>query len=306
MPVGTLGGVSLAGRSFRAATAVVTTAALALLVGCAPVGTRSSQQGVAGDRPQVTKLLVFVVENHSLQQMRQGMPWLNHLAERYAYATRYRAITHPSLPNYLAIAGGGTFGVTDDGPPSAHEIASASVFGSALRAGRTATTYAEGMASPCQRLDAGRYLVRHNPWTYFRSERRDCLRHDVPLRRLGHDVSAGDLPRVGMVVPDACNDAHDCSLARADSWLRRQVGTVLRGPDFASGHLAVVVTADEDDRHHDNTVLTVVAHPLLHHEVVRRALTHYALSRAYAEAASIEPLGRASRARSLLAAFGLR
>jgi len=162
------------------------------------------------------------------------------------------------------------------------------------------------MTSRCQQVDGGRYAVRHNPWTYFRSERGLCRRHDVPLRRLHADVDAGDLPRVGLVVPDVCNDAHDCSLSRADAWLRRQVGTVLDGPDFSSGHLAVVVTADEDDRLHGNRVLTVVAHPGLHHAVVRRDLTHYALSRSYAEAAGVRPLGHARDARSLLQAFGLR
>lgn len=267
-----------------------------------------SQSNVAGsaERARVTKLLVFVVENHSLQQMRRGMPWLNRLATRHGYASAYRAITHPSLPNYLAIAGGDTFGVSDDAAPSAHPITAPSVFGSAVRSGRSATIYAEGMTTRCQRVNGGRYAVRHNPWTYFRSERRMCRHHDVPLRALSGDVEAGGLPRIGMVIPDVCNDAHDCSLARADDWLRRQVGKVLRGPDFASGHLAVVVTADEDDGRHGNRVLTVVAHPSLHHEVVRRSLTHYALSRSYADVANIEPLAGAAGSRSLLQAFGLR
>jgi phosphatidylinositol-3-phosphatase len=257
-------------------------------------------------RPRVTKLLVFVVENHSLQQMRRRMPWLRHLASRYGYAARYDALTHPSLPNYLAIAGGDMFGVTDDAPPSAHPIGETSVFGRAVRAGRTAAIYAEGMASRCQQVNGGRYAVRHNPWTYFRSEHRLCRRHDVPLRRLGRDVGSRTLPQIGMVVPDVCNDAHDCSLAQSDAWMKRKVGMVLDGPDFASRHLAVVVTADEDDGDHGNRVLTVVANPTLHHQVVRRGLTHYSLSRAYAEVAGVRPSAHAAHARSLLRAFGLR
>jgi len=79
---------------------------VAVLTGCASA-TTVVEGAQATARPHVTKLLVFVVENHSLQQMRRGMPWLDHLARRYGYATQYRAITHPSLPNYLAIAGGG-------------------------------------------------------------------------------------------------------------------------------------------------------------------------------------------------------
>ncbi len=66
-----------------------------------------------------TKVLVIVEENHSLPQMLAGMPYLSRLAtKRYGYAARYLAITHPSLPNYLAIAGGSTFGVTNDAGPA--------------------------------------------------------------------------------------------------------------------------------------------------------------------------------------------
>lgn len=260
----------------------------------------------AAPRPDVTELLVFVVENHSFEQMRAEMPWLAGLATRYGYATDYRALAHPSLPNYLAIAGGDMFGVTDDLPPAAHPVPGPSVFGRALAAGGTATTYAEGMTEPCQQVNGGRYAVRHNPWAYVRSEADLCRQHDLPLTELAGDVRSGSLPQVGLVVPDTCNDAHDCSLAQADAWLQDQVGAVLAGPDFASGHLAVVVTADEDDEHHGNRVLTVVAHPALRHEVVTRRLDHYSLSRAYAEAAGFPPLGNAADAPSLLQAFGLR
>jgi hypothetical protein len=47
-------------------------------------------------------------------------------------------VAHPSLPNYLAMSGGSTLGVTDDGPPSSHAIDQPSVFGQALSLGKTA------------------------------------------------------------------------------------------------------------------------------------------------------------------------
>src|SRR3954464_3870602 len=72
--------------------------------------------------PRVTKVLVFIEENHSLSQMKSSMPFVYGLAKRYAYASSYTAIRHPSLPNYLAIAGGSTFGVSDDDSPAAHPL----------------------------------------------------------------------------------------------------------------------------------------------------------------------------------------
>jgi acid phosphatase len=253
----------------------------------------------------VDKLVVFVVENHSLNQMRQGMPWLYDLGRQYGYAAGYAAVTHPSMPNYLAIASGSTFGIADDNPPADHAVAGSSVFGSALAAGRTATVYADGMDTPCKQSDGGTYAVRHNPWTYFGDERQACLQHDVPMQQLAADVSAGRLPNVGMVVPDTCHDAHDCSLSQADDWLRTEVENILHGPDWMTGRLAVVITADEDDHHQNNLVLTVVAHPFLEHTVVTAPLSHYSVARAYAEVGGFRPMQQAKKAPSLLGAFGL-
>ena len=86
----------------------------------------------------VDKVLVFVEENHSFDQMKAGMPYLYAQAQQYGYATTYTAISHPSLPNYLAMAFGSTFGVTDDDSPSSHPEAGQAVFTAAVQAGRTA------------------------------------------------------------------------------------------------------------------------------------------------------------------------
>jgi hypothetical protein len=253
----------------------------------------------------VSKLLVFVVENHSAAQMRDQMPFTYALAQHYGYATDYRAMTHPSLPNYLAIAGGSTFGVTDDSDPSAHPEPGPSVFGAALRAGLTARVYADSMPSACFPTSTGEYAVRHNPWTYFPSEHAGCAAYDETMAGFPPDVRAGHLPDAGMVVPDVCHDAHDCSLGTADAWLRREVGLAMLGPDYRAGRLAIVVTADEDDGSQGNTVLTVVVHPSQHHDVVTTALSHLSLSRLYTEVLGVPPLRAAATAHSMATAFHL-
>jgi acid phosphatase len=148
-------------------------------------------------------------------------------------------------------------------------------------------------------------MARHNPWVYFTSERHLCRRYDVPLTELHRDVIAAQLPNLGMVVPNRCNDAHDCALAQADSWLEDQVGEVLDGPDWRSGRLAVVVTADEDDHSQGNKVLTVVIHPSQRHHVVTTPLTHYSLARLYEDVAGLPHLANAASAASMTSAFGL-
>lgn len=275
----------------------------------AAVATSQPETVVAAGRPparRVTKLLVFVEENHSRSQMRAQMPYTNRLARRFGYATRYSAITHPSLPNYIAMASGRTYGINDDKDPSAHRLRGHSVFGQALRHGKQARVYAEGMPHRCALTSTGDYLVRHNPWTYFSRERRACRRNDVTMRRFGRDIRRRRLPNVGMVIPDACHDGHDCSLSTADRWFKHHVRRVFRGRDWRSGHLAVVLTADEDDRLHHNQVLTVVIHPSQHSRVVRQRLNHYSLTGLFNDVLNAPRMRRARRAPSLKRAFHLR
>ena len=252
-----------------------------------------------------TKLLVVVEENHSMAQMRAGMPYTFSLAKRYGYATRYRAITHPSLPNYIAIASGNTHGIADDQPPSAHRLKGTTVFQKGLQRHRRTAVYAQSMPHRCATTSQGAYAVKHNPWPYFPGQRRQCRRHDFPMRRFAPDVRSGTLPRVGMVVPDLNHDAHDGTLRTADNWFKSLMSRVTAGPDWKAGRLAVVLTADEDDGSQGNRVLTVVIHPSQRHNVVRRRMNHYSLTRLYCEVAGLPRFGQASSAPSMARAFGL-
>jgi hypothetical protein len=254
----------------------------------------------------VTKVLVFVEENHSLSEMKSEMPYTFGLAQRFGYATHYTAIGHPSLPNYIATAGGKTYGITNDDPPSANPVRGTSVFGQATAAGKMAAVYVDGMVHSCATEDGGtQYAVKHNPWAYFVNERKTCQKYDVPVDRLDVAITNGRLPNVAMVVPNLCNDAHDCPLGTADTWFKGWMTKIFEGPDWRSGHLAVVLTADEDDQSEANTVLTVVIHPSQKAHVVTTALTHYSLTRLFEEVSGTPYLFGAASAASMTTAFGL-
>jgi hypothetical protein len=278
----------------------------------ASMGPTAAPTAAPTARPAVastTKILTIVVENHSLRQMQSGMPYLNSLAKRYGYATDYRAIRHPSLPNYVAIAFGTTAGVTDDKPPSAHPVGGDSIFSLANKAGTGGRLYAESMTSPCQKTAANPYAVKHNPWAYGSV---GCVVGDVPAGtprsgRLRTDVRAGTLPCAGMLIPNLVSDAHDSTLAEADRYLETWLPSLMAGPDFRSGHLAIVITADEDDHSSaKNRVLTVVLSRSVSHKVVTKTLTHYSLTRLYNTVCREKSyLGHAATASSMRTAFGL-
>jgi len=310
---------SLAARVAAARVVPVLLAvALLTLSGCGSPDTRpapatavaSAVPGAAD--PQPSKVLVVVEENHTAASALHDMPYLAGLAGDYGQSSDYRAVAHPSLPNYLALAGGSTFGVTDDADPSSHPITGNSVFDSALAAGSTAKTYAEAMPAPCALTSDGRYGVKHNAWAYFSdpTSRNNCQRFDVPAGTttsgpLRTDLDAGALPTIGELIPDLCHDGHDCSLTTADDWLRQWLPMVMSGPDYRSGHLAIVVTFDEDDESGPNTVLTTVVAAHVTQVRSTTSLTHYSLSRYFAELTATTPLHQAAAAPSLRQAFGL-
>ncbi|MCW2585375.1 MAG: phosphoesterase [Frankiales bacterium] len=298
-------------RGTRGRARLAAWASLAVLVaGCGTTGAAPAPPAAAAAR--VAKVLTIVEENHGAASASRGMPYLHGLARTYGRATNYQSLTHPSLPNYLAMAGGSTFGVHDDASPARHRLAGDSVFDVAIRSHRPAKVYAEAMTSRCQRSAAGSYAVKHNPWPYFSdpAARRRCASADLPSGSyragpLHRDAVRGTLPQVGLLVPDICHDAHDCSLATADAWLRRWVGVLMAGPDWRAGRLAIVVTFDEVGGGGGGPLLTAVVWPGLHHKVVTTRLDHLSWCRWMTDLVHARPLRQAASATSLGRAFGL-
>src|SRR5436190_5407313 len=277
----------------------------------APVTPRATHR-TAPPATAPSKMLVFVEENHSESQALAGMPYLASLANTYGRTTDYHAVTHPSLPNYLALGAGSTFGVEDDAGPSEHRIDGDSVFDEALHHERSAKAYDESMPDNSYQASSGSYAVKHNPWAYFggTTQRANCRRFNVPMGTpgsgaLSRDVAAGSLPQVGMAVPNLCNDAHSCSTSTADAWLHDWLLRVMTGPDYRAGRLAIVVTFDEDDRSSSNNVLTVVISPATSHVRSSAAYDHYSWLRCADDMLGLPPLRAAAAARSLCPAFHL-
>ena len=139
-----------------------------------PQSGTSTVPGAGSPRPgpAESKVLVIVDENHTQAQAQADMPFLVSMQDAFGVATNYTSQAHPSLPNYLTIAGGSTFGVTNDAGPGSHPVTGPSVFGAALTQGRSARTYNEAMTGNCELASHGDYAVKHNPWAYFADEQR--------------------------------------------------------------------------------------------------------------------------------------
>ena len=235
---------------------------------------------------QPTRIAVVVLENTEYGDIigNRSAPYINSLARRYVLATRYFGIRHPSLPNYLALLGGSTFGIDDDCDDCS--VRGASLVDQLDAAGISWRAYMEGMPSPCsQAASVGEYTKHHNPFVYFDnvvSSAARCARKVVPLSLLTRDLRSGALPRFVWITPDKCHDMHDCSAAVADRFLRRQL-TPLLGALGRNGVL--FLTWDEGTSNRGccsgasgGHIATIVAGGLARHGFrFRRNADHYSI-----------------------------
>jgi phospholipase C len=233
-------------------------------------------------------------------------PYENRLAKACGLATDYRAIGHPSLPNYLAATGGSTFGVTDDAGPSSHPIAATSLFQQLTDAKLTWRAYDESMPTTCDQSPSGRYAVKHNPAVYYSAIRQQCAVDDVPLAgHLAQDIAAGSLPSFAFVTPNLCDDTHDCGVRVGDSWLATWVPRIVAGPNYSSGNTLIVLTWDEGVGA-SNLIPTMVIGPSVPAGTKgAAAFSHYSLLRTTEELLGLPALGAATTATSMNPMFHL-
>ncbi|MDQ6714019.1 MAG: hypothetical protein M3Z28_12650, partial [Candidatus Dormibacteraeota bacterium] len=91
--------------------------ALLLATACQPVaqskpGSSPAASSGASPSPSAKHLFIIVLEN-TAAQVALGQPYIASLAKQYAVASNYGAISSPSLPNYLAMTSGSTWGIRD-------------------------------------------------------------------------------------------------------------------------------------------------------------------------------------------------
>jgi phospholipase C len=213
--------------------------------------------------PNFQHIIIVVFENEEFGSVvgSAKMPNFNKLARSYTLLTQYYAITHPSLPNYIAMIGGDTFDITFD--CTSCNVNNQSLPDLIEASGRTWKTYQEDMPSPCfPGAEAGKYAMKHNPFIYFMPIRLDaqrCNRSIVPLTQLSSDIAAGALPNFIFVTPNMCNDAHDCDVRIADAWLQIFMNQLMPPLDQGGQSYLIVLTWDEGQGNHSCCGLPVEA-----------------------------------------------
>jgi hypothetical protein len=200
--------------------------------------------------PHPARVAVLLLENRSYGQVigNRSAPYLNHLATRNALATRYYAVAHPSLPNYIALTSGSTGEIT--GNCTACDSPAPNLVSQLDRAGISWKAYFEGLTSSSRPGRITRtYNPHYNPFVYFdgvRGRPADRSRI-VGFPDLQRDLDQRRLPRFTWIAPSVWHDGHNGSLRQSDRYASRLVPQVLR----ALGRNGVLYLTWDEGTHRD-------------------------------------------------------
>jgi acid phosphatase len=219
--------------------------------------------------------VVVALENHSYETVvgSSSAPYLNNtLIARYGLATNFYANGHDSLSQYWWMLDGtnNCDGNVNDckSNPTTLVATADSIIREVINHGQTWKQYTESLPSRgfiTEEPDgipgspSGTYYSRHAPAIYLSDVRQgtptnqavDCTGapngYDSTKQAcnvvnfadanagFSHDVSATALPNFSLVIPNGCDDAHDCSFSSTDSWLQTNIGALLNSSYFQAG-----------------------------------------------------------------------
>jgi hypothetical protein len=205
-------------------------------------------------QPGFKKVFVVVFENTDAEDALK-QPFFARIAEKGAYFDDFRAITHPSYPNYIAMTSGSVHGVKKNDPVTVD----VRHLGDLLEEkGLSWKSYAEGYPGGCDlRPKIGKYARKHAPMINYNNVQTHperCARI-VGESELDDDIANGTLPHFSLYIPDNDNNGHDTGVEFADRYLERKFGPLLDDPRFMKDML-FVVTFDESGGNKTNRIYT--------------------------------------------------
>ncbi|HXE60378.1 MAG TPA: alkaline phosphatase family protein [Gemmatimonadaceae bacterium] len=232
---------------------LATVAAMSAVVSAA--GAQGAKPAVPG-APHAKAVTIVIFENRDFANIvgSKDAPYLNAtLVPQAAVMTNSHATAHPSQPNYLELFSGNVQGVTGDECPetsSAPNIAT-----QLLAAHQTFRGYAESMPNAgftgCDG-SKGLYRRKHNPWADFTNVPASL---SVPL-----EWSPASL---AMIVPNMCNDMHDCSTTVGDTWMKQNLPAIMKWDAAHDGLLIVTWDEAAPDADGTNHIATLLIGPMI-------------------------------------------
>src|SRR5947208_11235785 len=193
-------------------------------------------QARAQTLPAFGHVVIVPLENTNYSSSVGHMPYLDSLVAKYGLATNYYADTHPSIGNYFTLTTGQILTNDDGQTPSSFPISQANIASLLQAAGKTWKDYPE---------TSGNYIVRHDPLQYMTNITKANL---TSFSQFKTDLANHALPNFSWITPNGCDDAHDCGLSTAASWLQTNIDPLVKSTYFQpGGDGLLIILFDEDD-----------------------------------------------------------
>lgn len=212
--------------------------------------------------PRYQHVFLFYFENEDFSEVvgnKAQAPFLNSLLPHASLLADFFAEEHPSDGNYLALAGGSTFGVPLDDPAEENPLYTirARNIGDLVNAAHeTWKAYLQSADGPCDDTVHGYYWDDDMPMMYF-ADVRDrpayCASHVVPLQALQTDLARpSTTPSFAWISPNDCADMEGCGIRAGDEFLAAELGEIMRSAAWRTQRSLAIITFDEDATDHQH------------------------------------------------------
>ncbi len=244
--------------------------------------------------PAPSHVVVVMEENHGYGDIigSPQAPYINRLALAGASFTHAHAISHPSLPNYLALFCGSTQGVTDDSCPLSFRLPD--LQSELLAAKLTFVGYSEDLpAIGSEVCFSGYYARKHVPWAYFPN---DPPANNRPFTDFPRNFE--NLPTVSWVIPNQVNDMHSGPIEQADRWLQRNLSRYVTWAQ--TNNSLLIIDWDEDNGGLTNHVPTIFVGPMVKSGRYFEKIDHYNVLRTIEDMYGLSHLGHSAAANPII------
>ncbi len=219
---------------------------LALLLATSALIPSAFGQGL----PSFGNVVIVLGENtnFSTSYNSSNMPYLTSLANTYGVGVNYYSDTHPSIGNYLNLATGNILTDDDSQTPQSFPVSLNNIALEVQNAGGTWKDYVENSptSATCKGQHPGAYYVRHDPLEYMTTINHESG-HFVCFASFANDLLRRQLPNLSWLVPNGCDDGHDCSIQTFDSWLQQNIGLLLTTPYFRPGGTGLLIIVFDEN-----------------------------------------------------------
>ena len=236
----------ISNRAFAALTAFALVLLLGLSVVLSSVNLGLTAGPAGNARISATnnfdQLVVVLMENKNLNEVYGPATYMTQLADQYSFAQHWASITNPSQPNYIAIMGASTFGVSGDGNhPQLNHPTLVDLIESS---GHTWKAYAEGAGGSGCGLNPPRG-EDHFPFLSYTTITGSPARCANLLGGGPPEVVAALNAGTNFIwfTPTDGHNMHDNSVASGDSWLQGWVPGLLSA--MAGKKAALIIMFDE-------------------------------------------------------------